>query len=630
MAGRTCCNATNRLGPSLPYFAPPNAISSPRNGMTFQTFEPAGTAHDDIEIRLENLRSSLDALGVDGIIVPHEDAYQSEYLPPSEERLAYVTGFTGSAGRAFILRDAAMFLTDGRYTLQAGNQVPPAYHIASDEAAAKAWAREHLAGKRIGIDPHLHSRSDLQRLAGWADGLALVPLDRNPVDAIWADRPLPPRGLVRAHPEALAGRAPASKLAAVREATKADALFLADSDSVSWLLNWRGADVAHTPLVLSRAFIPREGEATIFVDPQKVPNDLAGALSGIATLAAPDELLERLATLSKGRRVQADPARTSDAVLSAIEAGGTLVSETDPVQRLKAIKTEAEIAGMRAAHQRDGLAMARFLAWCETHAAGATEIALVERLEAFRRDMGAIDVSFDTIAGSGPNGAIVHYRVDRSTDRSIAPGDPVLIDSGAQFEDGTTDITRTFVAGGMAGDDAFRVQYTRVLKGHIAVSQQRFPEGAMGAELDPFARRALWQAGYDFKHGTGHGIGAALAVHEGPASISRRGRVALEAGMILSNEPGDYRPNAFGIRIENAVLVRPARVPPGGAIPVHDFETLTLAPIDTRPIVPTLMSPDEIGWLDCYHARVRGALAGDLDPAERAWLETRTRPLAGD
>lgn len=598
--------------------------------MTFQTFDPAGTADGEIEIRLKNLRSTFDALGVDGIVVPHEDAYQSEYLPPSEERLAYVTGFTGSAGRAFILRDAAMFLTDGRYTLQAGNQVPDAFHIASDEASAKTWAREHLANRRVGIDPHLHSRADLERLTGWAEGLTLVPLERNPVDPIWQDRPAPPRGRVRAHPESLAGRSPAEKLAAIREAMQGDALFLADSDAVSWLLNWRGADVAHTPLVLSRAFIPREGEATIFVDPQKVPNDLAGALSGFATLASPDELLARLSALSADKRVQADPARTSDAVLRAIEAGGMLLTETDPVQRLKAIKTEAEIAGMRAAHQRDGLAVVRFLAWCEDNAAGATEIALVERLEAFRRDMGATDVSFDTIAGSGPNGAIVHYRVDRSTDRAIAHGDPVLIDSGAQFQDGTTDITRTFVAGGSAGDDAFRIQYTRVLKGHIAVSQQRFPEGAMGAELDPFARRALWQAGYDFKHGTGHGIGAALAVHEGPASISRRGRVPLEAGMILSNEPGDYRAGAFGIRIENAVLVRPARVPPGGDIPVHHFEALTLAPIDTRPIVPTLMTADEIGWLDSYHARVRGALAGDLDPPERGWLEARTRPIGGD
>ncbi len=484
-----------------------------------------------------------------------------------------------------------------------------------------------LAGLTLGVDPHLHSRSDLERIAKQAEGLTLVKLDRNPVDAVWPDRPAPPRGRVRAHPAHLAGRTMAEKIADVRAAMDADALFIADSDSVSWLLNWRGADVAHTPLVLSRAFVPREGEVTVFVDPEKVPDDLAAALSGHATIVPADQVLSRLATLSAGKTVMADPARASDAALSAIESAGTFSAKADPVQRLKAIKNPAEIAGMRQAHVRDGVAVVRFFAWCEENAVGATEIALVKRLEAFRREAGAIDISFDTISGSGHHGAIVHYRVDESTDRAIATGEPVLIDCGGQFEDGTTDITRTFVAGGGAGSDDFRIQYTRVLKGHIAIARQRFPEGALGSELDPLARSALWRSGHDFKHGTGHGIGAALAVHEGPASISRRGAAPLEAGMILSNEPGFYQEGAFGIRIENVCLVREARVPPGGTIPVHWFETLTLAPIDTRPVIRTLMTADEIGWLDAYHARVRGALSGDLAPAERDWLEARTRPL---
>ena len=492
--------------------------------MPFQTFDTAATPPEDIEKRLAALRDSFDSLGVDGVVVPHEDAYQSEYLPASEERLQFISGFTGSAGRAYVLRDAAMFVTDGRYTLQASAQVPPSFHIASDPAAAKTWAREHLAGITLGVDPHLHSRNDLERIAKQVEGLTLVKLDHNPVDAVWPARPAPPRGQVRAHPAHLAGRTMTQKIADVRAAMDADALFIADSDSVSWLLNWRGADVAHTPLVLARAFVPKEGEVTVFVDPEKVPDEIVADLAGHATIAGADDLLARLATLSAGKTVAADPARTSDAVLSTIESAGTPAPGNDPVQRLKAIKNPAEIAGMRAAHLRDGVAMVRFLAWCEAHAVGATEIDLVRQLEDFRREAGATDISFDTISGSGPHGAIVHYRVDETTDRVIAAGEPVLIDCGGQFEDGTTDITRTFVAGGDPGPDDFRIQYTRVLKGHIAVARQRFPEGALGSELDPLARMALWRAGHDFKHGTGHGIGSYLAVHEGPQSPCTRVR----------------------------------------------------------------------------------------------------------
>ncbi len=595
--------------------------------MPFQTFASPSVAADELRERVARLRHLFDALGVDGFVVPHEDEYQSEYLPASDERLAYICGFTGSAGRAIILKDKALFLTDGRYTLQAETQVPgDVYARLSEPDDVRAWMKEHLAGIRLGVDPKLHSRSDLEGLAARAKDLTLVRLERNPVDEIWTDRPLPPRGAVTAHPLPLAGRTPEEKIATIRDAMKGDAVLVAASDAVSWLLNWRGADVAHTPLVLSRAFIPREGKITVFVDPEKVPDAVAEAVAPIATLVAPDSYLATLAALSKGLTVEADPARTSDAALTAIETDGKLKSATDPTLRPKAIKNEAEIAGMRAAHWRDGLALTRFLAWADENAAGRTEIDLVEALEGFRREVGAVDISFDTISGSGPNGAIVHYRVDTASNRTIAADEPILIDSGAQYPDGTTDVTRTICAG--TPTDDFRIQFTRVLKGMIAISLARFPEGTMGSELDPLARIALWRAGLDFKHGTGHGIGAYLSVHEGPQGISKRSRVPLAAGMVISNEPGYYRTGAYGIRIENLVLVREPSVPPGGEIPMHRFETLTLAPIDTRLIAPHILSPEEAGWLDCYHARVRGALSGDLNAKERAWLEARTRPIA--
>jgi Xaa-Pro aminopeptidase len=593
----------------------------------FQSFDPPATSDADVRARVAKLRASFESLGIDGVVVPHEDEYGSEYLPASEERLAFITGFTGSAGRAVILREGALFATDGRYTLQSERQVPgDLFHRVSDEKAARAWEEANLPGVRLGIDPRLHTRAEVKRL-GEIDGLTLVRLDGHPVDAIWDDRPAPPRGRVRAHPIALAGLTPEEKLAAVRAEMKGDALLVTASDAVSWLFNWRGADVAHTPLVLSRAFVPKEGEAVVFVDPEKLPNELAGALAGIARVAAPDTFLSAVEALSAGKRVVADPARAPEAALAAIEASGTIVEAADPTMRLKAAKNAAEIAGVRAAHIRDGVAVAKFLAWFDDNAVGTTEIELAETLEGFRRAAGALDLSFDTIAGSGPNGAIVHYRVDRSTDRTIEAGDPVLLDSGAQYADGTTDITRTLVAG--EASDEFRIQFTRVLKGNIALARQRFPEGTMGAELDPLARAALWRAGHDYAHGTGHGLGAYLSVHEGPQGISKRGREPLLTGMLVSNEPGDYRAGEWGIRIETILLVTEPRVPPGGVKPMHAFETVTLVPIDTRLVVPSLLSPEEIGWLDCYHARVRGALAGDLDDRERRWLEARCRPIGG-
>ncbi|MEM8855109.1 MAG: aminopeptidase P family N-terminal domain-containing protein, partial [Pseudomonadota bacterium] len=427
------------------------------SAMAFQTFDPPQANAGDVSARVAALRDTFAALQIDGVLVPHEDAYQSEYLPPSEERLAFITGFTGSAGRAIILGETALFATDGRYSLQAASQVPgDLFAIVSDEEDAKAWMKAHLGkGVRLGIDPQLHSRAAIKRLKASAPGVEWVRLASHPVDAVWPDRPAPPKAPIRLHDETLAGRTAEEKLALLREAMTEDAAFIAASDSVSWLLNWRGDDVDHTPLVLCRAFVPKSGKITVFVDDEKRTNAVVNALEPLGETTAASLYLERLADLSSGLSVQADPQLTSDAALTAIEAGGTLVEKADPSLRLKAIKTDAEIAGTRAAHLRDGRAVTRFLAWFEDHAVGASEIDLVRQLEAFRREEGAVDVSFPTIAGAGPNGAIVHYRVDEASNRTVAANDPVLIDSGAQYVDGTTDITRTLVAGDPSED--FRI-----------------------------------------------------------------------------------------------------------------------------------------------------------------------------
>ncbi|MEM9223568.1 MAG: aminopeptidase P family protein [Pseudomonadota bacterium] len=596
--------------------------------MTFQTYDPPGANPQDIRDRVERLRATFSALDIEGVLVPHEDAYQSEYLPPSEERLAFITGFTGSAGRAVILEEKALFVTDGRYTLQAASQVPEdVFDVVSKDEDADQWLKSHLGDARIGYDPNLHARSRLEALAKTVPDVTLVALESHPVDGTWTDRPAPTVGMVRAHGTERSGRTVAEKLADVRASFDADGLFIGAADTVSWLFNWRGSDIAHTPLVLCRAFIPKEGPVTVFVDPHKLPNEFQEALEGLADIEPTSAYPAALTRLSQNRTILADPAAASEAALKAIEEGGSLKTGKDPAARLKSIKNEAEIEGMRAAHQRDGLAMVRLLAWLDANAVGQTEIAVCERLENLRREMGAMDVSFDTIAGAGPNGAIVHYRVDRNSNRTIASGDPVLIDSGGQYEDGTTDITRTIVAGDPS--DEFKVQFTRVLKGHIAIARQHFPAGTTGAALDSFARSALWSAGFDYQHGTGHGVGAALAVHEGPPGISKRSSAALEPGMIVSNEPGYYRQGAYGIRIENLVLVRPPEVPPGGDTPMLSFETITLAPIDTRLVVPSMMSPGELAWLDLYHARVLGALGAELEPQTRDWLEATCRPIGG-
>jgi Xaa-Pro aminopeptidase len=603
----------------------------------FQSFEDpeSGVA---LSARLAALREELLRRGLSGFVIPRSDQQQNEYVAPSEERLAWLTGFTGSAGIAVVLVHEAALFVDGRYTLQAAQQVDErAWSIAPlVDPPPESWLGTHLKpGDRLGFDPWLHTSAAAERLAETCAkaGAELVAVDLNPVDAVWTERPEPPLGPVTVHDLGFAGEAEASKLARIRAELgrlKADALVLSDSHAVAWTFNIRGADVAHTPLPLSYALLPKDGRPTIFIDHRKLSNSARDHLEQTTTVAAPEALTPALTALAQsGATVALDSATAADALTRLIkQAGGQPLRGADPVALLKAVKNDTEIQGTRNAHRRDAVALARFLAFIDREAPSGrlTEIDAVEALETFRRDTGALkDVSFPTISGTGPNGAIVHYRVTRKSNRRIQPGDLLLIDSGAQYQDGTTDVTRTIAIGTPTAE--MRDRFTRVLRGHLAIARAIFPDGATGAQLDTLARQYLWQAGIDFDHGTGHGVGSYLSVHEGPARISKLGTTALKRGMILSNEPGYYKANEFGIRIENLELVVEATIERAEK-PMNGFETLTLAPIDRRLIDTGAMSQQEITWLDAYHARVRTEVRPHLDEATKVWLETATAPLA--
>ncbi|MEW6644007.1 MAG: aminopeptidase P family protein [Pseudomonadota bacterium] len=602
----------------------------------FQTFEdPEGGVA--LTARLSALREELIRRGLTGFVVPRADQQQNEYVPPADERLAWLTGFTGSAGLAAVLTTKAALFVDGRYTLQAAKQVDTAAWTieALVEPPPEKWLETHLAaGDRLGFDPWLHTSAAAERLAAACRraGAELVAIDSNPLDAVWSERPAPPLGQVTVHPAALAGEPATEKLGRIRAELargRLDALVLSDSHAVAWTFNIRGADVAHTPLPLSYALVPRDGRPVIFIDGRKLSNSVRHHLEENADVVAPEALTQRLTDLAaSGAAIGLDAATAADALSRLITAaGGKPMRGVDPTALLKAVKNPAEIAGTRTAHERDGIALAHFLAWIDREApTGAlTEIDAVEALETFRRETGALkDVSFPTIAGTGPNGAIVHYRVTRMSNRRITPGDLLLIDSGAQYEDGTTDVTRTIAVGTPTAE--MRDRFTRVLRGHIAIARAVFPDGTSGAQIDAFARQYLWRAGLDFEHGTGHGVGSYLSVHEGPARISKLGTTPLKRGMILSNEPGYYKTDAFGIRIENLELVVAIDLP-GAEKAMNGFEALTLAPIDRRLIDPAAMSADEIQWIDAYHTRVRDTLRGALDDATRSWLDAATRPL---
>ncbi|MFL5109385.1 MAG: aminopeptidase P family protein [Microvirga sp.] len=602
----------------------------------FQTFDdPADGAHS--AARIAKLREELVRRGLDGFVVPRADEHQSEYVPANAERLPWLTGFTGSAGTAIVLADKAALVVDGRYTLQAAEQVDTAVVdvVPLADKTAEAWIGENLAaGATLAYDPWLHTAGGLKKLkrAVAQAGAALAAVEINVVDVIWLERPPPPKAPVRPHPEELAGETSAAKLARIREQlakAKLDALVVSDPHNLAWTFNIRGGDVAHTPLPLGYAVIPAVGRPTVFLDPAKVTNEAGAAIGAVADIAPQETLPGALEALGSAKaKVRIDAESGAVALVRRIEsAGGAADVGPDPISLMKAVKNAAEIAGTRAAHRRDGAAVTRFIAWLAREAPSGTltEIEAVEKLEALRDETGLLrELAFSTISGSGPNGAIVHYRVTNRTNRALKPGELFLLDSGAQYEDGTTDITRTVAVG--RPSEEMRDRFTRVLKGHIAIARAVFPKGTSGAQIDALARQALWEAGLDFDHGTGHGVGSYLSVHEGPQRLSKLGTQPLEPGMILSNEPGYYKTGQYGIRIENLVLVARREIA-GAEREMMGFETLTFAPIDRALIEATLLTADEREWLDAYHARVREVLTPELDEATRAWLVEATRAL---
>jgi Xaa-Pro aminopeptidase len=595
----------------------------------------ASSKTSDAAGRLAALRARLAELGVDGFVLPRADEHQGEYLPRRAERLAWLTDFTGSAGVAVVLKDKAAVFTDGRYSLAIREQVDASlyetWHV-TNEPPAK-WIEENLgAGGSLGYDPWLHTLDGLARLsaAAKAAGGALVALAENPLDSIWTDQPPAPITPVVPHDLGYAGRSIGEKRIAIAESLvndAQDAVILSSPESIAWLLNIRGGDVPCTPLPLSFAILNREASVDLYLDERKLTPATREHLGNAVSVHPREALGPAIDVLvGNGRMLRVDPASSPAWIAQRIEAaGGTIARGDDPVVLPRALKNPVELAGTRIAHQRDGVAMVRFLHWFASAApkGGLDELAAAEKLRAFRAE-GALfkDLSFDTISGAGPNGAIVHYRVTEESNREIQPGDLYLVDSGAQYLDGTTDITRT-IGVGDPGDEA-RDRFTRVLKGHIALATARFPVGTNGAQLDPLARKPLWHAGLDFDHGTGHGVGSYLGVHEGPQRISKApSTVALRPGMIISNEPGYYKRGHFGIRLENLIVVQECEIA-GGDRAMLSFETITLAPFDQSMVEVPLLDDDEIRWLDAYHGRVRATLSPMLEPEVAAWLAEAT------
>ena len=596
----------------------------------FQTFEVT-SAPQHGAARLAALRGAMAAAGLDGFLVPRADAHQGEYVAPCDARLAWLTGFTGSAGFCAALADVAGVFVDGRYRLQVREQVAAVFTpVDWPEEKLLTWLEQRLpAGAVVGFDSWLHTVGEVVAWCGSA--LVFRPCD-NLVDTVWPDRPAPPCGAVELYPEALAGRSAADKRADMAQALRMAgqrACVITLPDSLCWLLNLRGRDIKRNPVVQGFGLLHDDGRVDLFADPIKM-RAVAGQLGDGVHLFEVAEFAPALAALTGPVRL--DRGSAPFAVDQALRAAGVAVAyDADPCILAKACKTETEIAGSRAAHLRDGAAMCGFLHWldgaCARAGAGdrVSEIDVVRALEGFRRDTNQLrDISFETIAGAGPNGAIVHYRVTEATNRDLAAGELLLVDSGGQYLDGTTDITRTVPV----GDVGAEVQscFTRVLQGMIAVSRARWPRGCSGRDLDALARFPLWVAGLDYDHGTGHGVGVYLSVHEGPQRISRTSDVPLHPGMILSNEPGYYRAGAFGIRIENLLVVREAdRI--GDGRDQLAFETLTFVPIDRRLIDTALLSPDERAWIDGYHAEVAARIGPLVSGDVARWLARATAPL---
>jgi Xaa-Pro aminopeptidase len=597
----------------------------------FQSFAELGGSENRNE-RLAELRHELEELGLQGVIVPRADEHQNEYVPANAERLLWLTGFAGSAGIAVVLKDKAALFVDGRYTEQAKLQVDgSAFELrhSVDHPPAEWIAQNLRPGDRLGYDPRLHTPDSVSKFfSACREAQAhLIGVDANPIDAIWKERPAPPLGVITQHKLRFAGESSAAKIADVQEALDGvEGLLVSDPHNLAWLFNIRGGDVSHTPLPLGFAYVRSEERPILFLDSRKLSDAVRDGLSELAELLEPDALEPFVRQLGQDGAHVAFDAATAPAFLTQVleKAGGKAKIGKDPISLKKAVKNKAELAGARAAHQRDGAAMTRFLAWIDAEAPRGklTEIDAVNALETFRRETGGLkDISFPTIAAAGPNAALPHYRVTLKSNAMIARG-LFLVDSGAQYADGTTDITRTIAIG--RPTRLMRDRFTRVLKGHIAIARAVFPKGTTGAQIDALARLPLWQVGLDFDHGTGHGVGSYLSVHEGPHRISKKADTPLSTGMILSNEPGFYLTGEFGIRIENLVVVEP-RTTANSNCDMLGFETLTLAPIDLRLIEWKLMEPEENKWLNDYHARVRKTLSPLVDAATRRWLATATR-----
>ena len=591
--------------------------------------------------RIDALRGELSRRGLDGFLVPRADEHQGEYVPPQAQRLAWISGFTGSAGLALVMADSAAIWIDGRYTLQVRDEtdvdVFEPLHLV--DRPPHTWMAEHLPrGARIGYDPWLHTPATVRRVRGGCKraGAELVACESNPLDAVWLDQPARPAGEIVGLPLEYAGRSSSAKRVEIGQALSAagaDAAVLTDPASIAWLLNVRGADVEHTPLPLSFALVHVDGRVDWFVDPAKVGPGCRAGLDERISQRSPEALPDAIEVLGRERRRVLHDPRTGASWLAdrLTDAGATVVKGPDPCAMPKACKNDVELAGARAAHVRDGAALTEFLAWLHQTVpdGGVSEMSACERLADLRAERSLFrGLSFPTISGFAGNGAIIHYRVTEATDAEIVsgPGNIYLVDSGGQYLDGTTDVTRTVAMGEPTAEQ--RDRFTRVLRGHIDLAMARFVQGTQGGQLDLLARAPLWDAGLDYDHGTGHGVGSFLGVHEGPQRIHKTGgAVALRAGMILSNEPGYYKAGEYGIRIENLVAVRAADPPEGAERPLLEFETLTLCPIDQALTDSGQLTPAQRGWLDRYHARVRRTLTPLLSEAAGAWLEVATRPV---
>ncbi|HEX4080428.1 MAG TPA: aminopeptidase P family protein [Rhizomicrobium sp.] len=602
----------------------------------FQSFEDQSDAATCAP-RLAALRAELAKRGLDGFVVPRADEHQGEYVSRRAERLAWLSAFTGSAGAAVVLKDKAAIFVDGRYTLQVREQTDTRLFEPRDLVAEgpAAWIGANAPDDaRVGYDPWLHTAHgvDLLRAAVAQTGAEMIACTSNPIDAVWSDQPGPPIVKAVPHALALAGESAESKRMRIAEHLRkhhVDAGVITLPDSICWLLNIRGGDIPHTPFVLCFALLYADGSTDLFMDARKTSPELIQHLGNAVRVKDPEEFPSALDALA-GKAVLADPANCAAAVFDRLASAGAAVKRgSDPCQLPKACKNAIEIEGMRKAHVRDGAALTRFLAWVAREAPGGhlTEIEAAEALEGYRRATESlVDLSFDSISGAAPHAAIPHYRVTRSSNRTIGQDEIFLIDSGGQYPDGTTDVTRTMVVGTPTPE--MRDRFTRVLKGHIALATVCFPEGTTGAALDAFARKPLWDAGLDYDHGTGHGVGAYLSVHEGPQNISKKPILqALKPGMICSNEPGFYKAGEYGIRIENLVVVSEPQPVPGGERGMMRFETITLAPIDLKLVEASLLTDAERAWLNAYHARVRETLSPQVDPETRAWLVRATHAL---